>query len=373
MKPRHSILLAVLIVLAAFSKAHADDWPTRPVTIVNLFAVGGNGDFAARAIAKSLTEKFGQTFIVENRVAGGGTAGSVYVAKSQPDGYTLLMTAIGPAVLNQLLLKSVPYDTEKDFAPVILVGEIPQLIVSSPQLGFKTLQDLIAYGRENLGKLNIGHAGAGSMGHLTGALFLARAGIKGTLVAYRGAAPVIVDVLSGAIQAGVPIYIPPARNVTMLAVTSAQRISFLPDIPTARESGLDLIASTWIAILAPAGLPQDIVEKLNAAINAFLSSPEGSADRPATIDRRERLEGELPSPQRIRDGLVGPPRCIESRSFPHVTGAKAPACHPPCSQPPRISCAPRCLSRVRTIHSFFRNCAFDVPVTPVTDIYRNGS
>jgi tripartite-type tricarboxylate transporter receptor subunit TctC len=227
-----------------------------------------------RATNKALSEKFGQPFIVENRPGAGGTVGSAYVAKAPPDGYTLLFTAVGPAVLNQLLFKSVPYDTEKDFVPVILLGEIPQLIVSSPKLGFKTLKELVDFGRNNPGKLNIGHAGAGSMGHLTGALFLARTGIQGALVGYRGAAPVVMDVLSGQIQAGVPIYIPPARNVTMLAVTSAQRISFLPDVPTAREGGVDLVASTWVAIMAPAGTPHDIVVKLNAAINQYLATPD---------------------------------------------------------------------------------------------------
>lgn len=274
MNHRHFILSIALVTFAALGPARAEDWPARPVTIINPFAAGGS-EFAARVIAKALSDKFGQTFVVETKPGAGGIAGSVYVAKAAPDGYTLLMTAIGPAVLNQLLFKSVPYDTEKDFTPVILVGEFPQLIVSSPKLGFKTLQQLVDFGRSNPGKLNIGHAGAGSMGHLTGALFLARAGIKGTLIAYRGAAPVVLDVLGGQIQAGVPIYIPPARNATILAVASAQRVPFLPDVPTAREGGVELIASTWIAILAPAQLPQDIVTKLNTEINRFLASPEG--------------------------------------------------------------------------------------------------
>jgi tripartite-type tricarboxylate transporter receptor subunit TctC len=275
MNHRKFVVFFAVAAFAAISSAQGADWPTRPVTIINIFAAGGNGDFAARAIAKALTDKLGQPFNVEDRAGAGGTIGSVYVARAAPDGYTLLNTAIGPAVLNQLLFKSVPYDTEKDFTPIVLVGEIPQVIVSSPKLGFKTLQDLVEFGRRNPGKLNIGHAGAGSMGHLTSALFLARTGIQGTLVGYRGAVPVVMDVLSGQIQAGVPIYIPPVENVTILAVTSDQRISFLPDIPTARESGTDLIASTWVALMGPAGLPQDIVLKLNTAINQFLASPEG--------------------------------------------------------------------------------------------------
>jgi tripartite-type tricarboxylate transporter receptor subunit TctC len=272
---RRVVCCTFVAMLAAQSCAHGQEWPARLVTIVNLFGAGSSGDFASRTVAKVLREKFGQPFVVDNRSGAGGATGSAYVAKEAPDGYTLLMTAIGPALLNQLLFKSVPYNTDTDFTPVILVGELPQLIVSTPQLGFKTLQDLIDFGKDNPAKLNIGHAGAGSMGHLTAALFLARTGVQASLVGYRGATPVIMDVLSGHIQAGVPVYIPAVSSVTVLAVTSEQRIGFLPDIPTARESGTDLIASTWIAIMGPAGLPKDIVAKLNMAIDQFLNSEDG--------------------------------------------------------------------------------------------------
>src|SRR5258708_16114164 len=146
--------------------AQEREWPSRPVSIVNLFGVGGNGDIASRAVAQALSDKFGQSFVVENRPGGGGVVGSVYVAKAPPDGYTLITTAIGPAALNQLLFKSVPYDTDRDFTPIIMLREVPNVIVSSPQLGFRTLQDLAAYGKSNPGGLNIGHAGLGSIGHL---------------------------------------------------------------------------------------------------------------------------------------------------------------------------------------------------------------
>lgn len=271
---RRQFTLFAIAALAAACPAQAADWPTRTVTIVNPFAAGGM-EVAARAIAQAMTVKFGQPFIVENRAGAGGTVGSVSVAKAAPDGYTLLLSAIGPAVLNQLLFKSVPYDTDKDFAPIVLVGEFAQLIVSDPKLGFKTLQDLVEFGRKNPGKLNIGHPGAGSMGHLTGALFLARTSIQGSLIGYRGAVPIVTDVMGGQIQAGIHIFIPAVSSVTVLAVTGEQRIPFLPDIPTARESGVDLTAGTWVAMMAPAGLPRDIVTKLNTAINQFLASPEG--------------------------------------------------------------------------------------------------
>jgi tripartite-type tricarboxylate transporter receptor subunit TctC len=259
MNRRQVIVYGALAASAALGPAQAEEWPARPVTLVHNFAAGGNGDYMARLGAKALSAKLDQTVTVEIRAGAGGIIGTVSVANAAPDGYTLLNTAVGPAVLNQLLLKSVPYDTEKDFTPIILVGEIPQVIVGSPKLGFKTLQDLIEFGRKNPSKLNIGHAGAGSMGHLTAALFLARTGLRGTLIAYRGAGPVVADVMSGQIQAGVPIYIPAAKNVSLLAVTSDQRVPFLPDVPTARESGVDLVTSTWIAIMAQAKTPDSLV------------------------------------------------------------------------------------------------------------------
>jgi tripartite-type tricarboxylate transporter receptor subunit TctC len=271
---RHAFrVLAVALLAAMASDGMAQDWPSRPVTIVNLFGAGGSGDFASRAAAKLLSDKFGQPFIVENRPGAGGTVGTVHVAKSRPDGYTLLMTATGPAVLNQLLFKSVPYDTDRDFAPVVLVGELPQVIVAGPQ--FKTLKDLIEFGRANPGKLNIGHAGAGSTGHLAAALLSARSGVQATFVGYRSANAVVADVLGGTIQAGVPLYVPSVNTVNVLAVTSEQRVSFLPNIPTAREAGSELVASTWVGLLAPKGTPADIVARINATVDEYIRSKEG--------------------------------------------------------------------------------------------------
>jgi tripartite-type tricarboxylate transporter receptor subunit TctC len=265
--------LAIAALAAIASDGRAQDWPSRTVSIVNLFGAGGSGDFASRVAAKALSDKFGQPFVVDNRPGAGGSVGSTYVAKSKPDGYTLLMTATGPAVLNQLLFKSASYDTERDFAPVILVGELPQVIVAGPQ--FKTLKDLIDYGRANPGKLNIGHAGAGSTGHLAAALLAARSGIQATFVGYRSANAVVADVLSGQIQAGIPLYVPSVNTVNVLAVTSEQRVSFLPNIPTAREAGSELVASTWVGLLAPQGTPADIVARINTTVDEYIKSKEG--------------------------------------------------------------------------------------------------
>lgn len=280
-----ALLCGVLTSLAAMVPARAQDWPTRPVTLVSLFSTGGTGDVVMRAIAKALGDTFGQQFVIDYRLGAGGAVGSASVARAPPDGYTFMMTATGPAVLNRMLLKSVPYNTDTDFTPVIVLGDIPQLIVSSPQLGFKQLPDLVDFGKRNPGTLNVGHAGAGSMGHLAAALFLARSGIQGTLIGYRGAAPVVADVLSGQMHAGFPIVIPAAASVTTLAVTSDQRLGFLPDVPTAREAGTDLLAGTWFAIMAPAGVPKPIVMQVNQTIDRFLKS-EGGAQQLARLGMR---------------------------------------------------------------------------------------
>lgn len=270
-----SLSLLLLVTTVQVSTAQERDWPSRPVTLINLFGAGGNADVASRAVAQALSEKFGQPFVVENRPGGSGLVGTSYVAKAKPDGYTLLTTSIGPAALYQLLFKSVPYDTDRDFTPVIMLGDVPNVIVSNPQLGFKTLSDLAAYGRSNPGSLNIGHAGVGSMGHLGATLFATKAGIKPTYVAYRSPGAVITDVLGGQIQAGTPTFLPAVQTVTALAVMAEQRMEFQPNIPTARESGFDVVAVSWIGLLAPAGLPDKIRDQLNAAINDYLKSDAG--------------------------------------------------------------------------------------------------
>jgi tripartite-type tricarboxylate transporter receptor subunit TctC len=269
---RRRILCIVAVLFALSPPAGAQEWPSRPVTIVIPFAPGGSGDASLRLLAKALSEKIGQPVVVENRSGAGGAIGTASVTKAAPDGYTLLFTAIGPHVLNKLLYKSIPYDADADFEPIILVADVPQIIVSSPQRGWKSLGDLIAYAKEN--PVTIGHAGAGTMGHLAAALFVARAGIQASLIGYRGATPVVTDVLSGHIDAGFPIYIPLIDSVTALAVTAESRAGFLPQVPTAREAGVDVVASTWTALVGPAGLPSSIVKKLNAAIHDYLASDE---------------------------------------------------------------------------------------------------
>jgi tripartite-type tricarboxylate transporter receptor subunit TctC len=270
------MFLLLWSILSAVMPAAAQPaaWPTRPVTLVFPFAPGGAEGFI-RVVAHALSERFGQPFVIEIRSGAGGAIGSAQVAAAPPDGYTLLVTYVGPAVLNKILYKSIPYDPDTEFEPVVLLSEVPQVIVSSPKLGFKTLADLIAYAKANPNTLTVAHPGAGTMGHLAAALLLTRAGITGSLIGYRGSTPAITDILSGHIMAGVPAYIPVTETVTRLAVTSEERVGFLPDVPTAREAGIDVVASTWGALVGPRGMPAEVVAKLNAAINDFLAAEEG--------------------------------------------------------------------------------------------------
>jgi tripartite-type tricarboxylate transporter receptor subunit TctC len=238
------------------------------------FPAGGNVDVAARLFAKELTDKLGQQVVVENKPGAGGGIGSAQVAKAAPDGYTLLLTATGPAVFNKLLYKSIPYDPDTEFTPIVITNDVPQVLVVDPKLPVRTLADLQAYAKQKPGGITIGHAGPGTTGHLATLLLLAQTKIEAVQVSYRGAAPLVSDVLGGQIEAGFPAYVSQVATVRSLGVTSEQRLDFLPDVPTIRESGVaDVVATTWNALVGPAGLPRPIVQKLNRIVNAFLATP----------------------------------------------------------------------------------------------------
>jgi tripartite-type tricarboxylate transporter receptor subunit TctC len=266
--------LLAAAVLTAPSLCAAQDWPTRPVTIVVPFAPGGLSDVVARQIARDLSEKFGQQFVVENRQGGGGGIASASVAKEAPDGYTLLMTAIGPHVLNKMPYKSIPYDPDKDFTPIIMVGDAPQVLIVSPNLPVNSVAELVDYSKKNPGKLTAGHVGPGTMGHLATLLFMAKTGVTGVLVGYRGGAPLIPDLIGGRLDFALPALSPQTLSSKSLAVASDHRVDSMPGVPTMREAGFPgLEATTWQALFGPAGLPEPIVNKINAAINDYLKRP----------------------------------------------------------------------------------------------------
>jgi tripartite-type tricarboxylate transporter receptor subunit TctC len=274
-KAKIFVLLAIAAMLTGAPRPAAEeDWPTRPITMIVAFPPGGSVDFLARSIAHHLTDVFGQPVIVENKSGAGGVIATNYVAKAAPDGYTILMTAIGPAVFRPIIDQSAGYDTDKDFTPIIMAGDSPNVLLASPKLGVNTVKELVAYADKKQHRLSIAHPGPGTMGHLCAVLFAREAHIDGSFIAYRGASPLIIDLRGGQIDIGFPAFGPGSQSVKILAVTTEERVNFLPDVPTMKESGYNVVCSTWNAIYAPAIVPREIAIKLNAAIDAYLRKPE---------------------------------------------------------------------------------------------------
>jgi tripartite-type tricarboxylate transporter receptor subunit TctC len=266
--------VTVLVLAAALASAGAEEWPSRPVTMVVPYAPGGNIDQAARVFGRELSEKLGQQFIVESKGGAGGSIGASMVAKSKPDGYTLLVTANGPAVLNKMLYASLPYDPDADFTPISLISDVPQVFIVNPNSPVNDLKDLVALAKEK-NTLTIGHPGIGTGAHLGTIWFAKVTGINLVPVAYRGANPIVIAVLGGEIDAGFPAYIPQARSAKVIAVTSEERVDFLPGVPTVRESGVaDISTGTFTGLAAPAGTPPEIVTKINRILDAFLKTDE---------------------------------------------------------------------------------------------------
>ena len=261
--------------LTCCNGAWAQDWPTRPVTMIVPYAPGGNIDQAARLFARELSEKLGQQFIIESKVGAGGSIGATQVAKAKPDGYTLLVTANGPSVLNKMLYASLPYDPDTDFTPISLVSDVPQVFIVNPKSPVGDLRGLVALAKEKKDALTIGHPGVGTGAHLTAIWFANLTGINVIPVAYRGALPIVTAVLGGEIDAGLPAYIPQVHSAKVIAVTSAERVDFLPGVPTASESGVANVSSgTSTALAAPVGVPPEIVAKINQILDTFLKTDE---------------------------------------------------------------------------------------------------
>ncbi|HET9045365.1 MAG TPA: tripartite tricarboxylate transporter substrate binding protein [Casimicrobiaceae bacterium] len=255
-------------------------YPTKPVRIVVPFPAGGTTDILARAAAQKLSETWGQQAIVDNRPGAGGNIGAELVAKSAPDGYTLLMGTVGTHAINASLYPKMPYDHVKDFVPVILVAGVPNVLVVNPELPVRSVQELMAYAKANPGKLNFASSGSGTSIHLSGELFKVMTGAQMTHVPYKGSAPALTDLIGGQVQLmfdNLPSSLAfiKAGKLRALAVTSAQRSPALPDVPTVAESGVPgFEASSWFGLLAPAGTPPTIVAKINTDTQKWLASPD---------------------------------------------------------------------------------------------------
>lgn len=302
-------LLAVGLFALALAPCHgavADDWPARPVTMIVPFPAGGPADIAARAVANALSETLGKQFVVDNRAGAGGNIGGAAVAKATADGYTLMFTTPAPVALNKLMYKSLPYDPERDFTPIVLVAKSPLIVTAKLDFPAKTLADLIAYAKQNPGKVNLGHPGNGTLGHITSELIQQFAGVKMTNVPYRGTSPLTTDLLAGQIDVAMdfmPTYVPLVADhkIRALAVTTSQRTTQLPDVSTVQEAGYKgFEATAWYAVVAPAGTPKDIVDKVNDAVNAFLRSDKGK-----TFLEQNTMQAAGGSPEDLKAFITG--------------------------------------------------------------------
>jgi tripartite-type tricarboxylate transporter receptor subunit TctC len=273
-------ILALLVMTSIIGAASAQPYPDKPIRMVVPFPAGGTTDILARAVAQKLSESLGQQVIVDNKPGAGGNIGAQEVARSAPDGYTLVMGTVGTHAINPSLYKKMPYDHVKDFAPVSLVASVPNLLVVHPSVPVNSVKELIAYAKANPGKLNFASSGNGTSIHLSGELFKTMTGVQMTHVPYKGSAPAVTDLLGGQVQVmfdNMPSALPHAKagKLKPLAVTSAKRFPGTPDIPTMAESGVPgYEASSWFGVLAPAGTPKEIVNKLSTEIAKALKTPE---------------------------------------------------------------------------------------------------
>lgn len=270
-----------LSVFALSGAAEAQNYPERVVKVINPFPAGGSVDITARLLSQKLSEQMGHQFVVENRGGAGGNTGSDAVAKSDPDGYTLLFTAPGPLVVNQkLFTNGLPFDPEKDFTPIALFATTPIVLMVNPNLPIKNVQELIAYSKANPGKVNFGSAGMGSIPHLTGELFKFMAKADVTHVPYRGTAPAMNDLIAGHLQMFfdlLPGSLPQinAGKVRAIANAGATRPPSLPDLPTVADQGLPgFDSSSWVALVAPAKTPAPVLAKLRAEAAKAMASPD---------------------------------------------------------------------------------------------------
>jgi len=287
-----SLLLAAALaaaVLGVVRPAPAQNYPARSITLVVPFPPGGGVDAMARIVAEKLSLALKQNVVVDNRAGAGGNLGTRAVAKAEPDGYTLLLGHTGTISINPSLYANAGYDPRKDFAPIGLIASMPVALIAHPLFPARTVADVIAIARKEPGKLNFGTSAIGTGGYLTAEYFKAVAGLDMTLVPYRGTAPLMNDLLGGHVPVAFGV-LPPAigniqsGNLRAIAVTGTKRFSLLPDVPTAAESGLPgFDAVLHYGLLAPAGTPRPIVERLNRELRALVETDQ--------VQQRIQVEG----------------------------------------------------------------------------------
>jgi tripartite-type tricarboxylate transporter receptor subunit TctC len=292
-----SLALGLATLSAAVAPALAQSWPTKPVTLLVPFPPGGSTDLIARTLAPKLQEKLGGTFIIENKAGATGTVGAGQVKRAAPDGYTLFVSSLGPFVIAPHLIKNVPYDALKDFDPITVAVQAPNVLVVPAASAHKSMADVIAFHRANPGKMTFASSGNGSSDHLTAELFWQETKTTGTHVPYKGGGPAIQDLMGGQVDASyvnINTAIPHIRSgkLRALAITSAKRSPLLPETPTMEESGIKGVnVYSWQAVAAPKGLPADIKGKLHEAIISTLNDP---AVKPKLLELGFEIVGNTP-------------------------------------------------------------------------------
>jgi tripartite-type tricarboxylate transporter receptor subunit TctC len=279
LQPTRRLLLA-LATLVFSGTAAAQAWPAKPIRLVVPFPPGGGTDIIARETSQRVAKATGWTFVIDNKPGAGGNLGVDAAAKSAPDGYTIVIGQTSNMAINPTLYAKMPYDAQKDLAPIVLLANAPLVMVTAVNTPYKTLADAVNAAKARPGAVNFASPGNGTVAHLTSELFQKAAGIKTQHVPYKGAAQAMTDVISGTVDlylSSVPTLLGHIKQgkVRALAVTSARRVDDLPEVPTINESGFKgFDAVTWFGLLAPTGTPKDVIARLNAEFNKALQNPE---------------------------------------------------------------------------------------------------
>ncbi|MBS0337037.1 MAG: tripartite tricarboxylate transporter substrate binding protein [Proteobacteria bacterium] len=273
-------IAAALLALPALAQAQA--FPSRQVTIVVPYLPGGTNDIIARTLAPRLSDAFGQPVVVENKPGAGGNLGAALVAKSKPDGHTLLMASVGVFAINRWIFKDMGFDAEKDIVPVANMGSVPNMLLVHPSVPVSNLRELVALARAKPNSINFASMGTGTTGHLCGEMFKMAVGVQATHVPYKGSAPALQDLLAGTVQMmfdNLPTALPRAKSGQLkgLAVTSLKRNALAPDVPTMDEAGVPgYEATAWFGVVAPAGTPKPAIDRLNAEFVKALRDPQNA-------------------------------------------------------------------------------------------------
>ncbi|WP_038213142.1 Bug family tripartite tricarboxylate transporter substrate binding protein [Xenophilus azovorans] len=273
-------MAAAVLALVSLTAAHADSYPSRPIKLVVPYAVGGSTDQTGRLLAKSLSERLGQPIVVENRAGAGGAVGNDFVAKAPADGYTLLFSAAGPLTVTPHIYAKLPYDPIASFEPITLIATQPLLLVVKPELKVGNVGELIAEAKARPGRLSYGSFGKGSAAHLAGEYFKTLTGVDMVHVPYKGSGPALVDLVAGQIDLMFDVFSTAAPLVKggklkAIAITSSERSPQFPDIPTMQQEHVaDFEAGTWFGLLAPAGTPKPIIDKISREVNVALGAKE---------------------------------------------------------------------------------------------------